>query len=163
MAASAAIFGLRCAVGVQEALLGDLGQPFAFLFERSSEEDRVAAKERRKHAGGHADIETGHLLAHAVDVDRAAAHPAVLLGDEQQLDAKLVTAHPADEVLGAHVVVVQLQLPVLGERIRDIVADRLQRHLQRVCVETGLRTGRRWACGECHRGTTPLFLAPVSA
>ena len=47
-----------------------------------------------------------HVLAHPVDVERAAAHPAVLLGDEHQLDAELVAAHAVDDVLWADILVV---------------------------------------------------------
>jgi hypothetical protein len=94
------------AVGVQGALLGHLGEPEALLVGRGAEEYGVAAEERREDAGGHADVDAGHLLAHPVDIDRSAAHPAVLLGNEQQLDAQLVTAHAPDNVLWAHIVVI---------------------------------------------------------
>ena len=81
--------GLRLggAVRVQDSLLGDLAEPGAFLVGCGAEVYRVAAKERGEHAGGEAEVDAGHLLAHPVDVDGAAAHPAVLLGDEHQLDA----------------------------------------------------------------------------
>ena len=82
----AAGLGLGRPVGVQDALVRDLGQPRALLLGRSADEYRVAAEEGGKDAGGHADVEPGHLLADPVDIDGAAAHPAVFLGDEQQLD-----------------------------------------------------------------------------
>ena len=135
----AARVGLRRTVGVQDAAFGDLGEPLALLLWRGADEYRVAAEEGGEHAGGDPHVEPGHLLADPVDVDRAAAHPAVFLGDEQQLDAQLVAAHAPDQVNGALIVVVELEQPFVGERVADEVPDGLQHHGERLGVEAGPR------------------------
>jgi hypothetical protein len=78
----------------------------------------------------------GHLFADPVDVERSAAHAAVLLGDEEQLHTEGVAAHAADDVLRAHVLVIELQLFVRRKRIGDELTNCLDRHLEGLRVET---------------------------
>jgi hypothetical protein len=112
----------------------------------------IAAEEGGEHRGGDSDIDRRHALAHAVDVECGATHPAVLLGDEQQLDTELVAAHAAHERLWELVALVELdeqrvgQLAVgeLGEqRVGQLavgeLGDRLERELQALEVEPGSR------------------------
>ena len=96
----AARLGLGGAVGHQQALLGDAGHPALLLLGG-------AARRRSGRSPGTSpstEVATprsivGHALADPVHVDCAAAHPAELLGDEQELDAELLAAHPAYELL----------------------------------------------------------------
>jgi hypothetical protein len=139
----AARIGLGRPVGVANALLRDLGQPPALLLRRAPDEYRAAAEEGGQDAGGDAGVEPGHLLAHPVDIEGAAAHPAVLLGNEQKLDPQLVAAHAADDVLRADIVVVRPQLEFSGNRAGDVVPDRLRGHLECPGVQAGAGRHRR--------------------
>ena len=126
----AAGLGLGGAVGQQEALLGDPAEPELLLLVGAADQDRVAAEEGGEHAGGDAEVDRGHPLADAVDVERAAAHPAVLLGDEQQLDAELLAAHAAHELLRELVALVELDQQLVGELALGELVDRLERERQ---------------------------------
>ena len=70
-----------------------------------------------------------------VDVEGRAAHAAVLLGDEQQLDAEVVAAHPLDELGRELVTLVEVDEQLLGQLVRGEVSDRVERHLQHVAVQ----------------------------
>ena len=131
----AARLRLGRAVGHQQALGGDASQPASLLLRRAADHDRVAAEERRQHRGGDAEVDGGHPLAGPVDVEGRAAHAAVLLGDEQQLDAEVVAAHPLDQLGGELVALVEVDEQLLGQLVRGELADRVERHLQRVSVK----------------------------
>ena len=92
-------------------------------------------EERRQHRGGHAEIDAGHPLTDAIDVERRAAHAAVLLGDEQQLDAQVVAAHPLHQLGGELVALIEVDEQLLRQLARREVADGVERHLQHVSIE----------------------------
>ena len=131
----AARLRLGRAVGHQQALGGDASQPASLLLGRAPDHDRVAAEERRQHRGGDAEVDGGHPLADPVDVEGRAAHAAVLLGDEQQLDAQILAAHPLDQLGGELVALVEVDEQLLRQLVRGEVADRVERHLQHVAVQ----------------------------
>jgi hypothetical protein len=138
----AAGFRLGGAVGHQQPLAGDAAHPVALLFGGTAEDDRVAAQEGRQHAGGDAEVDRRQLLADAVDVEGATAHAAVLLGDEQQLDAQLVAAHGAHDLHRELVGVIQLEQPLRRQQLGRELADRFQGQLQRLTVQA--------VVGSCH-------------
>ncbi len=78
-----------------------------------------------------------HHLADPVRVEGAAVHPAVLGGDEDQLDAELLgVRHRTDDVLGTHVLMVEFELSLRCERVPDELVECVEHHRQRVGVET---------------------------
>ena len=83
----------------------------------AADQDRVAAQEGGEHRGGDADVDPCHPLADPVRVERAAAQTAVLLGDEDQMDAEVVAAHRAHGLLGAGVVAVEVE-PAARRQLR---------------------------------------------
>ncbi len=129
--------GLGGTVSEQQSLLGDPAQPLLLLDVCAADRDRVTAQERGQHPGGQAEVDAGHLLTHAVDVEGPAAHPAVLLGDEQQLDAELGPAHRPDDLDRSLILRVQLEQPAIGQLLLRELADGGKRHLERICVQSG--------------------------
>ncbi len=131
----AAGLGLGGAVGHEDALVGDASEPVLLLLRRAAHRDGIAAERGRQQAGRDAEIDARQLLAEPVDVEGAAAHAVVGLGNEEQVEAELGAAHLADDLGGELVPRVELeqagvrQLPV-GE-----VAQRLQDHVERFSVE----------------------------
>ncbi len=111
----AAGFGLRGPVRHQEALVGEARHPVLALVASTADADRIATEERREHRGGHPDVDAGHPIAHPGDVEGTATHAAVLLFDEQQLDAELLAAHAPHEIGGKLVLLVQLDQARVGE------------------------------------------------
>ena len=107
------------------------------LLRRAADADRVAAEERGEHAGGDAEVDARHLLADAVDVEGAAAHAAVLLGDEEELDAELVAAHRADELHRALVARVELEQLLVRQMLCSKFAEGVQHALERLLVQSG--------------------------
>ncbi len=134
--------GLRLgrAVRVERAVLGDLSEPARLLLLGGPDRDRVGAEERREHAGGHPQVDTGHRLADPVDVEGAGAHPAVLLGDEDQLDPQLLAAHQANGVDRALVEVIQLKQALVGQVPRRELPDGLKGEVEGLAVETDYRS-----------------------
>ena len=65
----AARLRLGRAVRHQEPLGRDASQPQRLLVRRSPHHDRVAPEERRQHRRGDTQVDAGHALADAVDVD----------------------------------------------------------------------------------------------
>ena len=108
-----------------------------FCSSRAADRDRVAAQEGGEHGGGDAEVDGGHPLAHAVDVHRRAAHAAVLLGDEQELDAEVLAAHAAHELLGELVALVELDQQRVWQLAARELADRLERELEGFQIQTG--------------------------
>ena len=132
----AAGLGLGRAVGEQHAVLRDPGHVLALLLRRAADADRIAAELRRELRGREAEVERGHPLADAIDVERAAAHAAVLERHEDQLEPELVArGHPAHERLWELVALVELDQQRIGKLARGEVVDRLQRDLQHFGVE----------------------------
>ena len=117
-------------------LLGDAAQPVGPLLLRRPYEDGVAAQGRREDQRRDSDIDAGQALAHTVRVERAATQPAVLLGDEDELHAELVTTHRSNGVLGAHVLVVELKAAVGGQSGIDELAQRTEHQGKRLWVES---------------------------
>ncbi len=140
----AAGLGLGGAVREEDALLGDATQPLRTLLLGRADEDRVGAEERGENRGGQTDVDAAHAFAHAVDVERAAAHPAVLLGQEDQLDPELLALHGPDKVFRAHVVMVELEHPVVVHAGGDEVGERLEHEVEGVEIESAATdvTGR---------------------
>ena len=128
--------GLSGAVREQDPLGGDARQPLLLLLCTRAHGDRIAPEERGEHARRHPHVDRRHPLADSVHVERAAAHPAVLLGDEEQLDAEIVAAHLADEVFRALVVAVEPELQVDGQVAVGELLDRIQGHFEHVRIET---------------------------
>ena len=64
------------------------------------------------------------------------AHAAVLLGDEQQLDAQILAAHPFDQLGGELVALIQIDEQLLRQLVRGELPDRVERHLQHVAVQS---------------------------
>ena len=77
-------------VGHQQTFLGNATEPVRSLFRCASEHDRVAAKKRRQHSGGEADVDPSHRFTHPINVEGAASHSAVFLRDEHQLHTELL-------------------------------------------------------------------------
>ena len=123
------------AIGHQQALAGDPSQPASLLVRCASDHDRVAAQERRQDRRGHAEVDAGHPLTGSVHVEGRTAHAAVLLGDEQQLDAEVVAAHPLDQLGRELVTFVQVDQQLFGELVSGELADRVERHLQHVSIK----------------------------
>ena len=65
--------------------------------------------------------------------------PAVLLGDEHELHAEVLTAHRADRVLRTDVLVVELQPTLVGQRLGDELVQRVQHHVEGVSVQADVR------------------------
>ena len=149
--------GLGRPVGEDDPFLGDPPQPLRTLLVGAAHQDGVTAQERGEDGGAQADVEAGHPLAHPVGVEGAATHPAVLLGDEDQLDAQGVAAHGPHRVLGAHVLVVELEHALLRQLLGDELAQGLEHEGQRAEVEAlgrdHVEGGR--CCG--HDGFLPQF------
>ncbi len=103
--------------------------------------DRVAPEERGEHSGGDADVDAGHALAHPVDVEGAAAHSAVLLGDEQKLDAELAAAHLVDHVGRELVALVEVEQDALGQLPMGELLDRAEDQLEGLEIETDAGVG----------------------
>ena len=155
----AACLRLGGAVGVHDPALGDLTEPGAPLLGGAAEGDRVAAEERGEQAGAKAEVKAGHVLADPVVVHGVAAHPAVFLGDEQQMHAKLVTAHGPDQILRADIVVVELELALLRHRVGEVLLDSVQHHLERL----GVKTRRCLGLGCFGKRQHGIFTSPAPA
>ena len=69
----------------------------SLLLGRTAHANRIAAEKSRQHARCYAQIDAGHGLADAVDIESAAAHAAIFLGNEQQLDADRLAAQVLDQ------------------------------------------------------------------
>ncbi len=124
--------GLRLgrAVGVELALLRQLAEPLGLLLRRRADVDRVRAEERRENARGDTEVDRGHRFRDAVDVVGAAAEPAQLLGDREQVQADLLrVVQVLHHLLGELVPELDLQelrgrevlLRVLAKRGEDLV------------------------------------------
>ena len=123
-------FRLGGAVGHQQPFERHPRHPVLLLCRRAAEDDRVRAEEGGEDAGGDAEIDLCHLLAHPVDVERAAAHALEVLGDEQQLNAQAVAAHRAHDFDRELVGMVELQQLVVGQVVRGELAHGFQRQVQ---------------------------------
>jgi hypothetical protein len=130
----AARLGLGRAVGEQEAFLGEPGEPQLPLVVGGADRDRVAAERGGEHARRHPEVDGRHLLADPAHVEAAAAHAAVLLGNEQQVDAQVVAAHLADQVDRALVIAIEPQHQLGGQVAVGEVLDRVEGHLQDVGI-----------------------------
>ena len=107
----------------------------ALLLVGPADPDRVAAQERRELRGREPEVDRGHPLADAVDVERAAAHAPVFEGHEHQLDAELVAGgHPAHQLLRELVALVEFDQQRIGQLARGEVVDRRQRDLEHLGV-----------------------------
>ena len=127
----AAGFRLGCAVGEENALVGDPAQPLLLLLGSGAEGDRIAAQERGEKRGGDAEIDARHLFADEIDVEGAAAHAAVLFGNEQELDAELVrVAHVANNFHRTFVALIQSDQLFVGQALLGEVPQRFQAELQ---------------------------------
>ena len=104
----------------------------------AAEDNGVAAQERGEDPGGDAEVDPGQRLADAIDVKRAGAHPAVLLGDEQKLDPQRVPAHLVNLFDRKLVVVIELQQLFVGEGSFGIFPDRCENQVEGVLVEADL-------------------------
>jgi hypothetical protein len=62
----------------------------ALLILGAADGDGIGAKEGGQDPGRDAEVGSRHGLGHAVDVVGAGAEPAVLLGDEEQVEADLI-------------------------------------------------------------------------
>ena len=132
----AAGLGLGGGIGHQEPFLGDAGEPELLLLRRAAEDDRIGAEERGEDAGRDPEVAAGEDLTDAIDVERAAAHAAVLLLEEEELDAELGAAHGADELDGELVAGVEVEESRFGEAVFREVADGLQRQIERFTIQS---------------------------
>ena len=73
-----------------------LAEPLLLLLVGGAHQDGVGAQMDGQEAGRHAQADLGHLFGDRGDVAGAAAHAAVFLGDEEQLQADLGTEQFAD-------------------------------------------------------------------
>jgi hypothetical protein len=105
------------------------------LLGRAAEHDWIATKEGGQDARCEADVDPGHRLAHAVDVERPAAHPAEFLGDEYQLYAELLAADRADELLGENVLLVELEELFIREVCPREILERIENQAKGFRVE----------------------------
>ncbi len=124
--------GLRFgrAVGEQDSLVGDSAQPQLLLLRRGADGDGIAAQECGEQRGGDAEIDARHLLADEIDVEGAAAHAAVFLGNEQELNAQLVgVAHVANDLDRALIAFVQCDQFFVGQALLGEILQRLQTQL----------------------------------
>ncbi len=117
--------GLGGAVGEDDPVLGDRAEPLLLLLLGGADQDRVAAQERGEDRGGQADVLAGHDLAEQVGVEGPTAHASVRLGDEDQLDAQ-VGRHRTHRVLGADVLVVELQLAIERQCVLEVLLQAVQ-------------------------------------
>ncbi|CPR13355.1 hypothetical protein BN971_04665 [Mycobacterium bohemicum DSM 44277] len=131
----AAGFGLGGAVGEQDALLGDPAQPLLALLVGRADQDRIGAQEGGENRCGEPDVDARQAFTDPVGVEGPAAQPAVLLGDEHQLNTEVLAAHRADGLLGADVVVVEFEQPLVRQGRGDELLQRLQHHVEGVPVE----------------------------
>ena len=93
-----------------------LAQPQLLLLGRCADGDGIAAEEGREHGRGDAKVDARHGFANAIDVEGAAAHAAVVLRHEQELNAQLVrVAHVANDVERTFVALVQLDQHFVGQ------------------------------------------------
>jgi hypothetical protein len=132
----AAGLGLGGGVGHEQALRGDAGEPALPLLLGAAEADGIAAQQGGEDAGGDPEIDARQGLADLVDVEGPTAHAAVLFGDEEELDAQILAAHPADEVVGELVSGVEVEDLRVGEVFAGEVLDRLEGQLQRLAIES---------------------------
>ena len=86
-----------------------LAEPLLLLRVGAADQDGVGAQMDGEEAGGDAEADLAHLLGDRGDVAGAAAQAAVLLGDEEQLQADLGSEQLADDVLGEDLVCVALR------------------------------------------------------
>jgi hypothetical protein len=129
---------LSGAVGKHHALFGDGTQPAQLLLFGGAHQDRVAAQEGGEGRRGQPDVVPRHRLADEIGVEGAAVHAAVGGGHKDQLHAQLRrVAHRAHGVLGADIVVIQLQLPLRRQRVGDELTHRVEHHRQRVGIKAG--------------------------
>ena len=127
----AAGFRLGGAVGKQQSLIGDAAQPELLLLVGGADRDGIAAEKSSQHGGRNPEIDPRHLLANAVDVERATAHAAELFGNKQKLNTQLVgAAHVTDDFDGAFVAVVEIDQNFVGQALPGEFFERLQTQLQ---------------------------------
>ena len=121
------------AVGEQNPFFRDARQPDLLLLRRGAHRDRIAAQKRGQYRGGHAQIDARHLFAHAIHVERAAAHAAVFFGDEQKLDAQLVrAAHVPHDLDRAFVARIQVDQNLVRQALLAEIPERFQAQFQRL-------------------------------
>ena len=81
--------GLGNRVRDNQALVADALKPMIALLLGGPHHDGIGAKEDGEERGGHAQIQAGHGLGHAVHVVRRPAETAQILGDEEQVHADI--------------------------------------------------------------------------
>ena len=109
------------------ALFGEPAEPFLLLFLCAADQDGVGAEMDDEEAGSDAETDLAQLFGHGGHVAGAAAHAAVFLGDEEQLQADLRSQELADDFFGKDLLRVPFPdllggehtLADLGEEIED--------------------------------------------
>ena len=96
----AARLGLGDRVGDDGALLGKPAQPLLLLLVGAAHQDGVGPQVDDEEPGADAEADLAHLLGDGGHVAGAAAHAAVLLGYEQQLQTDVGSQQLADDLLG---------------------------------------------------------------
>ena len=100
------------------------------LLGSSADRNRIAAQKRGEQGRGEAKIDARHLFADEVDIEGASAQAAVLLGNEQQLNAELVrVAHVVDDLFRALVALVEFDQYFVRQPLLAEVPQRLQTEL----------------------------------
>ncbi len=143
----AAGFGFGRAVSEHDALLGDGSEPFLLLLLGGADDDRVGPEEGGEDGGGQPDVLARHRFTHEVGVHRAAVHTAVGLGDEDELDAEgHRVRHGAHDVLGASILMVEVELQLWGQGLVDEVVEGLDHHFAGglVAADAAYVTGGGW-------------------
>ena len=102
-----------------------LSQRF-LLFRSSGDGDGIATEKSCQHGSRDPEIDAGHLLTNAIDVERASTHAAELLRNKQQLNAQLVrVAHVADDFQGTLVASIEVDQHIVRQTLLGKFLERL--------------------------------------
>ena len=123
-------FGLGDGVRHDRALLSQLAEPFLLLGFGRADQDGVGSQMDGQKGRAHSQADLGHLLGESGHVAGAAAHPPVLLRDEEKLQADLRAEKLPDLRLWEYLAFVPLSqlfrrqhpVPHLREQIEDQLA-----------------------------------------
>ena len=96
-------------VGDDQTLVADAAKPVLALLLGGAHHDGIGAEKDGEKGRGHAEVEAGHLLGHAVDVVGRASEPTQLLGNEQEVKPDLRAEQLLDETERKLVLVVELE------------------------------------------------------
>ncbi len=127
----------RDAVGDDQALGGDPGQPLLALRLGAADQDRVGAEADRQERRGDPEVDGRHLLRDTADVLGAAAEAAGALGQEDQVEPHLGGQHGADDVVRELVGAVQLEDALVGKLPAQHLAQGLDHHVAHFLAQSG--------------------------